>query len=50
MGDLFGHAKLANTGLAAFDGTTIQQALSLQEGPAFPVPRRSCSGPRRRVG
>ena len=33
MGDLFGHAKLTNTGLASFDGTTIQTALSLKGGP-----------------
>jgi hypothetical protein len=33
MGDLFGHAKLANTGLGSFDSTTLQQALSLQGGP-----------------
>jgi hypothetical protein len=33
MGDLFGHTKLSTTGLASFDGTTIQQALSLQGGP-----------------
>jgi hypothetical protein len=33
MGDLFGHTKLTNTGLAAFDGTTLQTALSLKGGP-----------------
>jgi len=33
MGDLFGHTKLANTGLGSYDATTIQAALSLQGGP-----------------
>jgi hypothetical protein len=33
MGDLFGHQKLANTGLGSFDTVTIQAALSLQGGP-----------------
>jgi hypothetical protein len=33
MGDLFGHQKLANTGLGSFDNVTIQAALSLQGGP-----------------
>ena len=32
MGELFGHQKLANTGLGQFDGTTIQDALSLMGG------------------
>jgi len=33
MGQLFGHMKLANTGLGSFDGVTLQAALSLKGGP-----------------